>query len=118
MFALAIVQTVAVVCVCLAQANGQHQETSYNPEGVTAPVPPSAKFLAGLWSGNATHTPMGPGVDDIPNLLVVSSADEFGNWYLRHQFILQLMRLQGKNMQCQSNPQTCCCRVCIERVPD
>ena len=87
-----------LACATAARASGATADY-YNPENVTAPVPKAATALEGLWSGNLTHSPLGPSAEDTANLLVVSSADPFGNFYLRHQFITQLMRFQGKDMQ-------------------
>ena len=63
---------------------------------------PSAVFSAGFqgqWTGNISASPTGPSTVEIPNFLVVSSADEFGNQYFRHLYEDQTMRVRGSLME-------------------
>lgn len=89
----------AAIVIALVSVVAGANTTYYNPENITALVPQAATALEGIWSGNLTNSPMGPGAKNTPNLLVFSSPDPFGNFYLRHTFITQLMRFQGSNMQ-------------------
>ena len=98
----------AAIAIVLVSVVAGANTTYYNPENITAQAPRAAMALAGLWSGNVTNSPLGPW-PTLQNLLLFSSSDPFGNFYLRHPYLDQLMRFQGSLMQSVS----CCCGVCV-----